>query len=338
MERKATRICWNKNQWVSPSGPEGKSVDKNSYEVDPGYGHEEWLLDLDKTISGYKYSFLQGVNTPKKSHQGKVFRISLYTVNNGKKLCIGHINEVECVTREQAQAAVEKFKLHGWFGEMAEQLEEIGLDTSNVIEKDPLLNFNIRFKPDSLVIYESPKDVTDVYASPRYKLFDEISVISEEKFVDDVCRVVDSSLSSTEKRQLIDARIGQGLFRDRVAKVWGGEYCAVTLINIREMLVASHIVPWRSCKDSRQRLDGANGLLLCAHIDKLFDQHLLSFEKKNRRFLLRISRKLDTKILSALSIYDGSELDTHRLGLDTLSRFEMHMKEHFSLFKDKESL
>lgn len=344
MESKATRICWNSNKWVKPSGAEGKSTDKKSFEVNPGYGHEEWLFDLNKTISGFKYAFLQGVNTPNKSHQDNSFKVSLYTVHQGIKLCIGHINKIDCINKEEAVNVAATYQSRGWFKEMAEQLDMVGIGSSRLIEDDPLLNFNIRFKPEDIVLYDVPKDVTSMYKSYRYKLFSEagtspeINTIPKQQFVDDVMEVTGSELSSTEKQQLINARIGQGVFRDRVAKAWGGEFCAVTLVDVREMLIASHIRPWRDCKDSSERLDGANGLLLCAHIDKLFDQHLLSFQLKSNRFILRISKKLDQKTMSSLAIDDGVELSTHHLGLDTLGRFEKYMREHFTRFKEKESM
>lgn len=41
--------------------------------------------------------------------------------------------------------------------------------------------------------------------------------------------------------------------------------------------MASHIKPWRDC-DNSERLDGANGLLLSPHVDKLFDRHWISFD------------------------------------------------------------
>ena len=338
MESKATRICWNSNQWVKPSGSEGKSQDKNSFEVNPGYGHEEWLLDLDKTISGFKYSFLQGINTPNKSHQGMSYKISLYTMYHGKKLCIGHINKVECITKEDAEKAIGIYQSQGWFDEMIDQLAMVDINSNLLIEDDPLVNFNIRFKPEDVVIYDVFKDVTSLYKSPRYKLFSEVNASSKDQFADDLIQVTNTDLSFTEKQQLINARVGQGVFRDNVAKIWGGERCAVTLVNIREILIASHIKPWRDCEDSLERLDGANGLLLCAHIDKLFDQHLLSFEQKNKRFILKVSKKLDKRTLASLAIYDGIELSTHHLELDALSRFDGYMSEHFLRFVEKELL
>lgn len=80
---------------------------------------------------------------------------------------------------------------------------------------------------------------------------------------------------STERDALTKARLGQGLFRQRVAEV--EPICRVTGLARQEFLVASHIKPWRDC-DNRERLSGANGLLLSPHIDKLFDRHWISFD------------------------------------------------------------
>ncbi len=57
-----------------------------------------------------------------------------------------------------------------------------------------------------------------------------------------------------------------------------GEYTASLLDDMQRLReVASHIKPWRDC-DNRERLDGANGLLLSPHVDKLFDRHWISID------------------------------------------------------------
>jgi predicted restriction endonuclease len=81
--------------------------------------------------------------------------------------------------------------------------------------------------------------------------------------------------SSTERDALTKARLGQGLFRHRVAE--REPACRVTGLARQQFLVASHIKPWRDC-DNRERLHGANGLLLSPHVDKLFDRHWISFD------------------------------------------------------------
>jgi HNH endonuclease len=96
-----------------------------------------------------------------------------------------------------------------------------------------------------------------------------------DALLEDVAEIETSDDSPTEKATLIEARLGQGKFRKYLDMFWS-ESCAVTGCNIREVLRASHIKPWRECSN-KERLDPDNGLLLCAHLDALFDKGLISF-------------------------------------------------------------
>lgn len=82
-------------------------------------------------------------------------------------------------------------------------------------------------------------------------------------------------IAETTKKALIDARLGQGRFRAELIRRWHRK-CAVTGCTIVEILRASHVKPWRLSTD-KERLDSENGLLLCAHVDALFDSGLVSF-------------------------------------------------------------
>ena len=97
VEEKIARICWNNNFWQKPSGPEGKSRNKKAYEYLTGYGHEEWLLDTEKTIDGYHYSYLQAIGAHRDRYIGKKFHISLYSIKSDTKerWWIGEIKNVE---------------------------------------------------------------------------------------------------------------------------------------------------------------------------------------------------------------------------------------------------
>jgi putative restriction endonuclease len=85
----------------------------------------------------------------------------------------------------------------------------------------------------------------------------------------------DISLSSTEKAQQINARRGQGLFRENVMHYETS--CRLTGISSPQLLIASHIKPWRSCENGFERLDGNNGLLLSPNVDLLFDRGFIGF-------------------------------------------------------------
>lgn len=98
--------------------------------------------------------------------------------------------------------------------------------------------------------------------------------------------IADPSISSTEKSSLVKARIGQGTFRQRLIGLWGG--CSVTGFKDCNLLVASHIKPWRASSNT-ERLDKFNGLLLIPNLDKVFDAGLVTFETNGD---IRISPQL----------------------------------------------
>lgn len=98
--------------------------------------------------------------------------------------------------------------------------------------------------------------------------------------------ISDPNISSTEKSGLVKARIGQGTFRQRLIGLWGG--CSVTGFKDCNLLVASHIKPWRVSSNT-ERLDKFNGLLLVPNLDRAFDAGLVTFEQDGQ---IRISPQL----------------------------------------------
>jgi hypothetical protein len=102
--------------------------------------------------------------------------------------------------------------------------------------------------------------------------------------------------------QLIQARVGQGIFR---AAVLAREpACRVTGITQPHCLVASHIKPWAVCVGD-EHLDSANGLMLAPHVDHLFDTGLISFEDGGR---LLLAPSLDPTILRAWHINAATDV------------------------------
>lgn len=145
--------------------------------------------------------------------------------------------------------------------------------------------------------------------------------------IEDLADLESEVLDRTEREQLAKARIGQGRFRADVAAKWGrGEVCALTGIAIPEMLIASHIKPWRDSSNS-ERLDPMNGLLLIAHADRLFDRYLMSFKQSRGEYLSVLHPRLRLEARKA-GIAEGMRLSTSHLGLSDEHRFERYMSEH----------
>lgn len=89
--------------------------------------------------------------------------------------------------------------------------------------------------------------------------------------------------NETERKGLVTSRIGQGAYRKSVLFRWEFK-CAVTNYSKTEVLIASHIVPWKQATND-ERLDVNNGILLSPVYDALFDRHLISFEDNGKIIL-----------------------------------------------------
>jgi len=108
------------------------------------------------------------------------------------------------------------------------------------------------------------------------RIRDEIDVSFEDEDADVADIRADTSVGEPTKQALIDARRGQGNFRDQLMAQWDNA-CAVIGCNQPQVLRASHIKPWKECSNA-ERLNPHNGLLLSANLDALFDRGLVSFE------------------------------------------------------------
>jgi hypothetical protein len=87
---------------------------------------------------------------------------------------------------------------------------------------------------------------------------------------------------STETTASVKQRRGQDYFRDAVLNNFGG-ICGVTQLGVRELLIASHILPWGT--HVAERLNVRNGLCLSRLHDAAFDRGLISFDDSLRLLL-----------------------------------------------------
>lgn len=138
-------------------------------------------------------------------------------------------------------------------------------------------------EPLFLKIIEQAKlfDFDALRAQRRARASGEFAASAEEAILLKIENNPDISI--TEKLQLRKSRVGQGAFRRNVLAVT--PICCVTGISNPDLLIASHIKPWRSCETSHERLDGYNGIPLAPHIDFLFDRGLIGFDDTGRILL-----------------------------------------------------
>lgn len=92
----------------------------------------------------------------------------------------------------------------------------------------------------------------------------------------------------TEATATVKQRRGQDYFRDAVLNNFGGR-CGITGLDIRELLIASHILPWS--KYPGERLNVRNGISLSRLHDAAFDIGLIAFDDNLQLILSHRLRK-----------------------------------------------
>ncbi|TRX36639.1 HNH endonuclease [Flavobacterium restrictum] len=94
----------------------------------------------------------------------------------------------------------------------------------------------------------------------------------------------------------IKARVNQSVFRQMVLTNYASK-CSITGIDIPELLIASHIIPWS--KNEKERLNPENGQCLSALYDKAFDKGLIGISPNYQVVLsCAIKSKKDTAFYS----------------------------------------
>ena len=116
-------------------------------------------------------------------------------------------------------------------------------------------------------------------------------------------QAADDVPSATQTEALAQQRLGQARYRAALMALWNGA-CALTGVDIPELLRASHAKPWSDASD-RERLDPFNGLLLEVRFDQLFDQGLISF---NDDGIMMTSVRLSTDHCRRLGITPNMRL------------------------------
>jgi len=155
MEERISRVCWNKNGWVKPSGPIGKSRDKNSHENRYGYGHEEWLADTGKIIDGYHYGFLEPIRKNQEKYIGDKFNITLFSINSSisERYLVGKIKNAIVIDSSEADSVRKIYQEKKWLAEMFDDIELANANAKKFLTWKGIDLFNIKFKTNDLTIY-----------------------------------------------------------------------------------------------------------------------------------------------------------------------------------------
>lgn len=92
---------------------------------------------------------------------------------------------------------------------------------------------------------------------------------------------IDNIPPGVYREQLMKTRIGQYFFRITVLNSYGSR-CCVTGLSKSDLLIASHIKPWKVSDEQTERTNPRNGICLNSLHDKAFDRGLITITQDFR--------------------------------------------------------
>ena len=132
---------------------------------------------------------------------------------------------------------------------------------------------NLENTVDSREVYTRKDDISNFKSALR-KFYSFLNDLQKDDFE---YNLITENIS-TDKKQVILSRLGQGNFRSSLLNKYGGK-CVISNCTQSDLLVASHIKPWKF-SNNEERLNPNNGFLLTPNYDKLFDKGYISINPK----------------------------------------------------------
>ena len=154
----------------------------------------------------------------------------------------------------------------------------IGMRLGNFASVDPyhqqrgvvgLANGKKQVQPIWDEFFNNQEDL--IYESERILALRQ-NVSLDDKYQDILHDIKD--LKGETKIRAVKTRVNQCVFRQMVLTNYTSK-CAITGIDIPDLLFASHIVPWS--KNEKERLNPENGICLSALYDRAFDRGYIGF-------------------------------------------------------------
>lgn len=132
----------------------------------------------------------------------------------------------------------------------------------------------------------------------------------------------------TESQGVVKVRLAQQFFRKVLMSSYASK-CCICEMPIPELLVASHIVPWRD--DEKHRANPHNGLCLCVLHDKGFDRGLITLGESYEILLSKAIEcyPSDSVVYTAFQIYDGQRISLPNKFIPSQEFLAIHRERYF---------
>ena len=193
-------------------------------------------------------------------------------------------------------------------GALGQSAAAVSLKLANLARLDPALQARgIRGMTHGS---RAEADIWDDFEADGEALAFESERLLAERIGIDIESTIDLSdvpqLAGREREAIVRTRVGQSYFRSMVLARYENT-CCITGLRVRELLVASHIIPW--AREPKQRMNPRNGLCLNALHDRAFDRGLLTVTP-DLRVAVASSVRSDSaeSTVELLSRFDGRPL------------------------------
>lgn len=171
------------------------------------------------------------------------------------------------------------------------------------------------------------------FASNKEALFfraEEIKARFANNSIETQLRLTPDDFIGFERETVIRQRVNQSSFRAMILGNYENK-CALTGIDIPELLVASHIIPWAD--DEANRLNPANGICLSPLYDKMFDRGLIGIRED---YTIQVSNELKENANKEYYLFHVAPIDGKRLTMPVehipdINFIEYHYNNIFSV-------
>lgn len=200
----------------------------------------------------------------------------------------------------------------GNFGSFDPELKKrgiVGLANTSKLDEEIWVEYSQDWEK---LAYDSEKLILKFEGKDIHKEFEEFDF--EEK-------------TGEDKIRKVKTRVNQNFFRQAVLSSYNFS-CAITGLKITEMLIASHIIPWKDRKETR--VNPKNGICLNVFHDKAFDKGFLTittdFKIKVSNF---IYEKYDSETVKWFKEYDNYKMILPERFVPDFEFLEFHNKNIF---------
>lgn len=133
---------------------------------------------------------------------------------------------------------------------------------------------------------------------------------------------------STEAQRKVKVRLGQQFFRKVIMTSYASK-CCVCGMPIPELLVASHIIPWRD--DETVRVNPHNGLCLCVLHDKGFDRGFFTLADDYKIVVGQAIRQYlpNSAVHNGFKIHEGQQISLPDKFLPKQEFLAIHRDNYF---------